>query len=57
MSKDLDLDLARRYIKDASRKKSKGKKRDIAKQFVDLRKAVRHVIAHLEKVKKPSAGK
>jgi hypothetical protein len=55
MSKDLHL--AKRYIKDATRKKSKGKKRDITKQFMDLRKAVRHVIAHLEKVKKSSAGK
>jgi hypothetical protein len=49
-----NLDLARRYIKDASKKKSKGKKRDLAAQFRDLRKAVRHVIAHLEKVKPPA---
>jgi len=50
MSKDLDR--ARRYIRDASRTKSKGKKRDITAQFKDLRKAVRQIIAHLEKVNK-----
>ena len=48
----MSLRLAKRFVKDASRKKTKGDTRTIEKQFADLRKAVRHIIVHLEKAEK-----
>jgi predicted transcriptional regulator len=46
------LDLAKRYLKDATRRKKKGSGREIKAQFRDLRKAVRHILSHLEKSEK-----
>jgi hypothetical protein len=53
------LGLAKRYLKDATRRKKKGSGREIKAQFRDLRKAVRHILSHLdksEKQKRANAG-
>lgn len=48
MSKELNR--AKRYLADASRKKSKGKKRSIDRRFGDLLKAVRQMESYLRKL-------